>query len=95
MIYFFSSELYCEAIEVTGDLSNINVGLYLPANERTSAEPNNPVWKSSKEDRFIFNTGTNEGWRIGPKSSLSTGSFYCNGKLILILTIKSIFSEYH
>ena len=72
------------------------MGLYIPVNERTSAKPNNPVWKSSKEDRFIFNTGTKEGWRIGPRSSLTTGSFYCKSKHILILTISTrIYLQYY
>ena len=79
--------MHCEAIEVSGDTSNSNVGLYILANEKTLAEPNNPVWKSPKGNRFIFNTGTSEGWRIGSKSSLTTGSFYCKGKHILILLI--------
>ena len=83
---FFTSEL-CEAIQVTGDNSNSNVGLYILTNERTSADPNSPVWKTTKGDRFIFNTGTKEGWRIGPESSLTTGSFYCNGKHILNLFV--------
>ena len=94
-VVVFSSELHCEAIQVTGDASDSNVGLYILANERTSAKPNNPVWKTPRGDRFIFNTGTKEGWRIGPKSSLDTGSFYCKSKYIFILfSIKSIFSEY-
>ena len=94
-VFLFSSELHCEAIQVTGDASDSNVGLYILANERTSAKPNNPVWKTPRGDRFIFNTGTKEGWRIGPKSSLNAGSFYCKSKHILLLfTITSICSEY-
>ena len=96
MIFFlFSSELHCEAIQVTGDASDSNVGLYILTNERTSAKPNNPVWKTPEGDRFIFNTGSREGWRIGPKKSLATGSSYCKSKHILILfSNTSIYSEY-
>ena len=71
------------------------MGLYILANERTSAKPSNPVWKTPKGDRFIFNTGTSEGWRIGSKSSLTTGSFYCQGRYILILfNMQNIYSQY-
>ena len=67
------------------------MGIYTRSNETASAEPSNPVWKIQFGDRFIFNTGRTEGWRIGSESSLTTGRFYCKSKDILILfTISSM-----
>ena len=78
---FFSSEQNCEAIEVTADPSNSHVGIYLPWNEKTSEKS---VWKIQHGDRFIFNFGQDSGgYRIGSKSSLTSGRFYCEGKYIL------------
>ena len=78
---FFSSELDCEAIEVTADPSSSHVGIYLPWNEKTSEKS---VWKIQHGDRFIFNFGQDSGgYRIGSKSSLTSGRFYCEGKHIL------------
>ena len=83
---FFSSELDCQAIEVTADPSSSHVGIYLPWNEKTSEKSNNSVWKIQHGDRFIFNIGGDGGgYRIGSKSSLTSGRFYCKGKHILIL----------
>ena len=84
--FLFSSELHCEAIQVTGDASDSNVGLYILANERALAKPNNPVWKTPQGDRFIFNTGSREGWRIGSETSLATGSSFCKGEHILMVS---------
>ena len=92
---FFTSDI-CEAIHVTGDnsTSNSEGGLYLLSDERASGAPNNPVWKNSAGNRFIFTNGNSEGWRIGPKSSLADGSYFCKGKYILILfVIASLHSE--
>ena len=90
MIYheiFFTSDI-CEAIHVTGDnsTSNSEGGLYLLSDERASDAPNNPVWKKFQtfgdDRRFIFNDGSSRGWRIGTKSFLSDGNYYCKGKHI-------------
>ena len=78
---FFTSDI-CEAIHVTGDTSNSEGGLYLLSDKRASDAPNNPVWKMIGGDRFIFNTGSSAGWRIGQKSSLADGAYYCRGKHI-------------
>ena len=83
MFVFFSSEQDCQAIEVTADPSSSHVGIYLPWNEKTSEKSNNFVWKIQHGDRFIFNIG--QGYRIGSKSSLTSGNFYCKGKHILTL----------
>ena len=76
---FFTSDI-CEAIHVTGDTSNSEGGLYLPTDKRAPDAPNNPVWKLRGEDRFIFNTGSSSGWRIGAKSFLTNGHHWCKGK---------------
>ena len=93
---FFTSDI-CEAIHVTGDnsTSNSEGGLYLLSDERASDAPNNPVWKIPGRNRFIFNDGYSEGWRIGAKSDLADGNYYCKGKHILIIfTIASLYSEF-
>ena len=93
--YFFTSDI-CEAIHVTGDnsTSNSERGLYLLSDERASGAPNNPVWKIFAGNRFIFTDGNSNGWRIGPKSSLADGSYYCKGKhILIILKVASMFSE--
>ena len=73
----------CESIEVTGDTSSFEGGLYFRSNETSALAPNNPVWQiSTGGDRFISNTGTKEGWRIGTKTGLTSGSYYCKGKHI-------------
>ena len=83
-MFFITSDLWfvaCEAIQVTGDTSsdiNSEGGLYLPTDKRASDAPNNPVWRNSAGNRFIFNTGSEKGWRIGDEESLTDGS--CNKK---------------
>jgi len=69
----------CGAIHVTGETSNSEGGLYLPTDKRAPDAPNNPVWKLRGEDRFIFNTGSSSGWRIGAKSFLTNGHHWCKG----------------
>ena len=87
---FFTSDL-CEAIQVTGDASNSEEGLYELSDERASAAPNSPVWKKSGGNRFIFNTGTSLGWRIGQELSLTTGGYFCKSKhILMIFTIHPI-----
>ena len=99
MIYkviFFTSDI-CEAIHVTGDTSTSNSegGFYVLADERALDAPNSPVWKNSGGKRFIFNTGTSAGWRIGDKDSLTAGDFWCKGKHILMFfLLESLSSEY-
>ena len=80
------SEL-CGAILVTGDTSTSGSegGLYVLSNESASAAPNNPVWKNSDGSRFIFNSGSVEGWRIGEESDLTSGNSYSKGRHILMI----------
>ena len=93
--HFFTSDI-CEAIHVTGDSSNSEGGLYLLSEERASDAPNNPVWKNSAGNRFIFNDGGSAGWRIGAREeTLTTGGYVCKSKhILMIFTIASIYSDY-
>ena len=70
----------CEFIEVTEGKSWIN-GLYVKSDEIVPAAPNNSVWKHPDDDKYVFNNGSAEGWRIGKKSHLSTTQdFYYKGE---------------
>ena len=100
-MFFITSDLWfvaCEAIQVTGDTTSgifAVGGLYLPTDKRASGAPNNPVWKNSAGNRFIFTDGNSNGWRIGDKKDLTNGGYYCKSKHILIsFTIAKIYFEY-
>ena len=70
----------CEFLEVTEGGSSDN-GLYVKSDEIVPAAPNNSVWKHPDHNRYIFNTGNTEGWKIGKKSHLSTTQdFYYKGE---------------
>ena len=58
------------------------MGIYLHTDKKIS---DNPVWKIQLGDRFIFNTG--DGWRIGSKSGLTSGRYYCHGKHTIVMVI--------
>ena len=91
---FFISDL-CEAIQVTDtSTSNSEGGLYLLSDDYALDAPNSPVWKNSGSEKFIFNTGSTEGWRIGLEEGLIAGGYFCNSKHIIILfTIKDKYSR--
>jgi len=69
------AEKACEVIEVTNGTSS-STGNYFLSHERAGAAPNLLVWKLEGRDRYIFNTGTDNGWRIGRYMFLSTGRSY-------------------
>ena len=71
----------CASIKVTGG-SSTTAGVYLRSNEYAVDAPDNPVWKHSLVDRYIFNTGNSFGWRIGENADLSTGKYYYKSKII-------------
>ena len=58
-----------DVFEVIGE-SPVDSGIYVICNKRADAAPNNLVWKRPNEDRFIFNTGSEEGWKIGNEKHL-------------------------
>ena len=57
------------------------------SDEVATKAPNDPVWKLEGEDIYVFNTGSDEGWRIGDKVSLSDGSYFFTSK-IFVYTVK-------
>ena len=80
LLFLFAGD-DCEFLEVTEGRSAIN-GLYVKSDEiELFAAPNNSVWRHPDNNRYIFNTGNTEGWRIGKKSHLSTTQdFYYKGE---------------
>ena len=71
----------CFSIKVIGD-SKTSRGDYFMTNFTAKDAPENPVWVHSDNNRYIFNTGSSSGWRIGRKGHLSTGKSYYKGKTI-------------
>merc|ERR1719273_3108450 len=69
----------CYSIEVTGGSSTTR-GIYFKTEEYVESAPENPVWKHQENDRYIFNTGSSRGWRIGKKDHLATGKSYYSSK---------------
>ena len=61
--------------QVYGDDSEAS-GTYFKSDEATD----NLVWKLPGRDRFIFNTGSDIGWRIGKKENLTNESFLFKSK---------------
>ena len=80
LIHSFSGN-NCDYIKVFGNIHRSFEGLYVETDKIVPAAPNNSVWKHPDQDRYIFNTGNAEGWRIGNKSHLSTTQdFYYKGE---------------
>ena len=75
----YFSESICDVFEVTNGTRS-STGIYFLSNERAPAAPDLHVWKLEGKDRYIYNTGTFVGWRIGRYSSLSTGKSYYKSK---------------
>jgi len=65
----------CSSILVTGRSQSI-AGEYLRTYDVAENAPKNPVWKHTNNDRYIFNTGSSVGWRIGKKAHLTSGKSY-------------------
>ena len=68
----------CHRIEVIGesDADSGYSGTFELSDKRADDAPNNLVWKKPKEDKYIFNTGTSFGWRIGPEDGLKSGKWW-------------------
>ena len=70
----------CGSMNVFGS-SKQSAGTY----KMTSGSPytmyNRPVWKLNGKERYIFNTGSKEGWRIGSENGLETGTFFFKSKI--------------
>ena len=65
--------------EVSGGNDDQN-GTYVISDEVAEKAPNCPVWKLEGKEMYVFNDGSNEGWRIGDKDSLTDGSFFFKSK---------------
>ena len=65
--------------DVSGDDKRV-IGTYMISDEVADEAPNCPVWKLEGKEMYVFNDGSNEGWRIGDKDSLTDGSFFFKSK---------------
>ena len=74
------AERDCGTIQVSEGSSTYKSehGMYYLSEDKSG--PNNPVWKLKDQDRYIFNTGSSKGLRIGKSSALKTGSSYYHSK---------------
>ena len=86
----------CGSIEVKSGVFNGNqesVGTYFLCDEIAVGAPKNPVWKLHGKDRYIFNNGSSNGWRIGDNESLTLGlgDFYYKSKKVFELKLQYLF----
>ena len=58
----------------------ILVGTYVISREIASGAPDSPVWELVGKKFYIFNNGSDEGWRIGTKQSLTDGYYLYKSK---------------
>ena len=59
------------------------------SDEVATKAPNDPVWKLEGKDGYIFTNGSNAGWRIGDKDSLTDGSYFFKSKKLVYLCLNS------
>ena len=79
--------------EVLGDAEYF-VGTYEISDEVAKEASNCPVWKLEGKDLYIFNSGSNGGWRIGDKDSLTDGSFFFKSKKLVYCCLKKLIVEF-
>ena len=80
---FTGLTIKCPFIRVNGGYSTTS-GVYTKG--YVVDERDNPVWKHSEgNDRYVFNTGSSTGWRIGRNVGLSTGSYYFKSKIFFLM----------
>ena len=80
---FLKFHRICGSIEVfAGSHSEKSTGTYFICDEKVVgvSASKNPVWKLRGQDRYIFTNGSENGWRIGDKESLTVGDFYYKSK---------------
>ena len=87
----------CGSIEVKSGVFNgkqESVGTYFLCDEIAVGAPKNPVWKLHGKDRYIFNNGSSNGWRIGDNESLTLGlgDFYYKSKKVFELEITVLYA---
>ena len=71
----------CKSIEVTGGTSKITSGIYTKTLEYPKSLLEGPVWKHQKNNRYIFNTKSQNGWKIGVREHFNNGKFYYASKM--------------
>ena len=69
----------CQTFTVIGGKYNVD-GMYGIFDIIADDAPDNPVWKMD-QDRYIFNTGGVNGWRIGNEAGLKNGMYYYESKM--------------
>ena len=79
--------------EVLGDAEYF-VGTYEISDEVAKEASNCPVWKLEGKDLYIFNSGSNGGWRIGDKDSLTDGSFFFKIKKLVYCCFTNLKIEF-
>ena len=62
-----------------------STGIYETTHEKAAEAPENPVWKHPNKDRYIFNTGSSNGWRIGYNGHLVSGKYYYKSKNVHLI----------
>ena len=68
--------------EVSGDDEEF-IGTYMISDEVATDAPNGPVWKLEGEDMYVFNNGSDAGWRIGDRDGLADGFYYFKSKKLV------------
>ena len=76
--------------EVSGDDDDL-IGTYVISDEVAKKAPNCPVWKLEGQEIYVFSSGSNEGWRIGDKDSLTDGSFFFKSKKLMYCCLNNEF----
>ena len=64
------------------------------SDEVATEAPNDPVWKLEGEDMYVFNNGSDAGWRIGDKDSLTDGSFFFKSKKLVYCCFTNLKIEF-
>ena len=74
--------------EVSGDKKHF-CGSYTISDEVANKAPNCPVWKLEGKEIYVFNNGSDEGWRIGNKDSLTDGSYFFKSKKLVYVCLNN------
>ena len=69
------SECHCKYIEVVG--TDLEDGVYVGTDKNISSAPYYPVWKKTGGEYYVFNTGDQEGWRLGDLGGCYSYSYSC------------------
>ena len=72
-------DVTCRKINVTGSYRDWT-GIYYPSEQKSKLLPDSPVYKKPGYDKFIFNTNSKEGWRLGNRGGLEAGGYHYKSK---------------